>query len=162
MKRKIIFIVAIMLILSMCTCIFTACPSNEPSDETPNKDASNSNLKHYEIQLSTSNFEDFLEYTVTEDPYIGQLTPVKDLYEVKGVLSYAYYKDVYVTFFVKYTVNGKTYKGDYKVKLNAAGNYSFYSNDEAVLKAIKCDSYAQRMEKSVTIKSVSGMVIFDI
>ena len=151
-----------MLILTMCTCIFTACPSNEQEDETPNSDASNSNLKHYEIQLNINNFGDFLEYKVTEEPFMGQFTPVKDFYEVKGVLSYAYYKDVYVTFFVKYTFNSNTYTGDYTVKLNAAGNYSFYSNDEAVLKAIKCDSYAQRMEKSVTIKSVSGMVIFDI
>ena len=119
MKRKIMFIVAIMLILTMCTCIFTACPSNEQEDETSNSDESNSNLKHYEIQLNINNFGDFLEYKVTEDPYIGQLTPVKDFYEVKGVLSYAYYKDVYVTFFVKYTFNSNTYTGDYKVKLNA-------------------------------------------
>lgn len=154
MKRKIVFIVAIILILSICMCIFTACPSD---DETQN-----GGLKHYEIQLNISNFEEFLEYTVTEDPYIGQLTAVKDLYEIKGVLSYAYYKDVYVTFFVKYSFNSKTYTGNYTVKLNAAGNYSFYSNDEKVLQAIECDNYAQRMEKSVTVTSVSGTVIFDV
>lgn len=165
MKRKIIFIVAIMLILTMCTCIFTACPSNEQEDETPNSDASNNNLKHYEIQLNKSNFEEYLDYKVTTN---ATSIPRSDFYEIKGVLSYAYYKDVSITFHVEYSrsngMNGENvYQGNYTVKLNAAGCKSFYTNDDAILKAINLTMYDNMITKrTLTITAVSGTVIFDI
>ncbi|MCH5153550.1 MAG: hypothetical protein J1F68_06340, partial [Clostridiales bacterium] len=54
------------------------------------------------------------------------------------------------------------YRGDYTIKLNAAGNYSFYTNDEALLKAINCDRYTNQTQKNLAITAVSGTVIFDI
>lgn len=169
MKRKIIFIVAVILILTMCTCIFTACPSNEPSDETQDKgtnnETPNNSVKHYEIQLTKNNFEEYLDYKVTTN---ATSIPRSDFYEIKGVLSYAYYKDVSITFHVEYSrsngMNGENvYQGNYIVKLNAAGCKSFYTNDEAILKAINLTRYDNMITKrTLTITAVSGTVIFDI
>ena len=137
----------------MVACVFTAC--------------SNNNVQRHEIQLSNDNFKEFLDYDVTIQKVVSGSSVRKDLYEIKGVLIFAYYKDVSITFYAEYSNTDSMgtntfYKGYYTVKLNAAGNYSFYTNDEALLKAINCNHYTNSTEISLTIKSVSGSVIFNI
>lgn len=166
--KKIITFVAIILVLSMCICVFCACPdSNNPSNENQNNNTNNDGLKHYEVLLNKTNFEEYIEYKVTIPTYATANSPKKDFYEFKGVLSYAYYKDVTVTYYAEYSnsdgLGGEIVnKGYFTIKLNAGGNYSFYTNDDKILKAINCTTYTNLTEKSLTITAVSGTVIFDI
>ena len=171
MKRKFVFLIAIAMLLSMCICAFCACPApNNPSNDNQNQNNNNANdsgMKHYEISLNKDNFEDYVECKVTSFPYSSSAYPKRDFYEYKGALTYAYYKDVKVTFYVEYSnddgLGGKVfYQGNYTIKLNSSGNNSFYTNDEAILKAINCNRYTTTTTKSFTITAVTGTVIFDI
>lgn len=171
MKRKVAFWVAIIIVLSMCLCAFCACPTpNNPSNDNQsqnNNDTNNNGMKHYEISLNKNNFEEYIEYKVTIPTYATANSPKKDTYEFKGALSYAYYKDVTITYYAEYSnydgLGGEIVsKGNFTIKLNAAGNYIFYTNDEKILKAINCSTYTNLTNKSLTITAVSGTVIFDI
>lgn len=157
--------------LSMCVCTFCAChaPNNPYGDnQNQNNDGVTDNgMKHYEISLNKANFEEYIEYKVTIQTNATANSSKKDFYEFRGVLSYAYYKDVAITYYAEYSNSdglGGTIvnKGNFTIKLNAGGNYSFYTNDETILKAINCNKYTNLTEKILTIISVSGTVIFDI
>ena len=171
MKRKVVFLIAVLMVLSMCICTFCACPAPDNSsndNQNQNNDNANDNgVKHYEVSLNKSNFENYIEYKVTIPTYATANSPKKDFYEFKGVLSYAYYKDVTITYYAEYTnsdgLGGNIVnKGSFTIKLNAGGNYSFYTNDEQILKAIDCKAYTNLTDKKLTITAVSGTVIFDI
>ena len=167
MKKVITLITISLLVLALCVCVFSACTPKDEQNGESQDNTTNGGIKHYEIQLTKENFEEFLDYNVTIQQMATGTTPKKDFYEIKGVLTYAYYKDVTITFYVEYSNSdglGGTiyYRGNYVVKLNAAGNYSFYTNDEAVLTAINCNQYNNLTTKSLTITAVSGTVIFDI
>lgn len=171
MKREFVFLIAIAMLLSICICTFCAYPApNNPSNDNQNQnnnDTNNNGMKHYEISLNKDNFEEYIEYKVTIPTYATANSPKKDTYEFKGALSYAYYKDVIITYYAEYSnsdgLGGEIVsKGSFTIKLNAAGNYLFYTNDEKILKAINCSTYTNLTNKSLTITAVSGTVIFDI
>lgn len=170
MKRKIVFLIAVVILLSICACTFCACPAPDNSsnnNQNQNNNVANNGMKHYEISLNKDNFEEYIEYKVTIPTYAPANSPKKDTYEFKGALSYAYYKDVTITYYAEYSnsdgLGGKIVnKGSFTVKLNAAGNYIFYTNDEKILKAINCSIYTNLTNKNLTITAVSGTVIFDI
>lgn len=153
----------------MCVCTFCACPApDNPSNDNQNQNNNNVNdnkMKHYEVSLNKSNFEEYLDYKLTVN---ATSKPRSDFYDIKGVLPYAYYKNVAITFHVEYSksdgMNGENvYKGNYTVKLNAAGCKSFYTNDEAILKAINLTTYDNMITKrTLTITDVSGTIIFNI
>ncbi|MBQ9481903.1 MAG: hypothetical protein IJU84_07055 [Clostridia bacterium] len=143
--------------------LFSACGKEKSKDNQ---------MKHYEIELDEYNFKEFLDYNkTTTNRYIAGAFLSVDFYEIKGVLSYAYYKNVVITFYVEYfdssytdyqtETQGKTYSGNFSLQLNAAGNVSFYDDDAKILKALNC-SYDWMMERKIEIISVSGTVIFDI
>lgn len=136
---------------------FVACV-DEP--ETSNTD--NCKQNHYEIDLTLDNFSEYIKYTATYNKF----TNYEDYHELTGVLAFAYYKDVVCTFFVEYTNHdtNTVYNGTYKVKLDASGCYSFYSNDAKLLEAIHYTSYQkyQTSPRNVTLTNVTGKVIFTL
>lgn len=170
MKRIFKLVLILTITLTMCLCVFSACASpdeqtNETQSQETNDETPNNGIRHYEIQLNKDNFEEFLEYKVE---FYATITPRCDFYEITGVLTYAYYKDVVITFNAEYLrsngLGGQiAYKGNYALKLNAAGHNSFYTNDNELLKAINCNKYDNMMiSYNLTIIEVSGTVIFDI
>ena len=166
---KSVIVFALMTIMSVVI-IFSACSKTpEGNSGTTNNDTSletpNNGVQHYEIELTKNNFDEFLLYTVTTPQY-QTATSKGSFYEIKGVLSYAYYKDVTVLFYVEYKtsdgISETVYKGNFTVKLNAAGNYSFYTADPIVLNALNLSGYNRLAKDCLTITAVSGTVIFDI
>ena len=167
---KSVIVFALMVIMSVG--ILSACShSSEGNGGTTDKgttiETPNNGVQHYEIELTKNNFEEFFEFYDTTVIVNPSTYLEANFYEIKGVLTYAYYKNVSISFYAEYSnsdgLGGTTiYSGSFTIKLNAAGNYSFYSNDEMVLKAIKCDRYTRQTKRSVTITAVSGVVIFDI
>ena len=169
--RKIIKSVIVFALLTLMSVgILSACShSSEGNGGTTDKgttiETPNNGVQHYEIELTKNNFDEFLLYTVTTPQY--QTTTSKgSFYEIKGVLSYAYYKNVTLSFYVEYKtsdgISETVYKGNFTIKLNAAGNYSFYTADEIVLNALNLSGYNRLAKDSLTITAVSGVVIFDI
>ena len=133
-----------------------------PSIDTPNN---NENApKHYEFDLNINNFNTFLTFSSEQGYYLNAYVN-NHINIVSGVLSYAYYENVVVTFDVVYKKTDSlshetTYTGEYSVILNAAGDATFYANDRALLDTLKCGGYDTQIKKTFTIKRVSGKVIF--
>ena len=156
---KSVIVFALMTIMSVS--IFSAC-SKTPEG---NSGTADNGVKRYEIELTKDNFDEFLEYKITV-PGLETVGAEKGTFcEIKGVLNYAYYKDVKITFNLEYansSVSTDIYKGVFVAKLNAAGNYSFYTNDSAVKSCINSGTATSLRNKTVTITAVSGIVIFDI
>ena len=130
-------------------------PSNtELPTEAPTE---NNGPKHYEIELTKSNYQSYLDlkWNKTNSTHAGSLS---------GVLSFAYYDNVVVTFDV--TCQGYSWEavhqGEYSILLNAAGNADIYYNDPALLRALKVSSSIQNMSPKFTLKSISGKVIFSL
>lgn len=167
MRKIIKSIIVFTLIAIMGVVIFSACSKTpEGNGGTTDKDTTietpDNGVKHYEIELTKDNFKEFLEYKIST-VYTSTVYYTKDtLCEIKGVLNFAYYKDVTVSFSVGYTNSlnpskETVYTGSFTVKLNAAGNYSFYTKEEAAAMQNLAVDY-----ESVTLIGVSGVVIFDI
>lgn len=132
-----------------------------PSIDTPNN---NENApKHYEFDLNINNFNTFLTFSSEQGYYLNGYVN-NHINIVSGVLSYAYYENVVVTFDVvyeqTYSIGSRTYTGEYSVALNAAGDATFYANDRALLDTLKCGGYDTQIKKTFTIKRVTGKVIF--
>lgn len=163
MRKNIKFVIVSTLMVFMSVSIFCAC-SHSPED---NNAMPNNDIKHYEVELTKDNFDEFLDLNVTT-VLVNPSTYEKDNFcEIKGVLNYAYYKNVTVSFHVEYTrsagiVDDNIYTGDFSVKLNAAGNYTFYTKDDAVLNTVNNGTITTLTNKSITVTAVSGVVIFDI
>ena len=115
------------------------------------------------IELNMDNYQSFLTCST------GNIS------SVSGVLLYAYYENVVVTYNViyqpkSYYPGADSYQGDFSIVLNAAGNatFSIESSDVlAVLKPVNGNSYEDLTDlglagydKTITLKSVSGKVIF--
>jgi hypothetical protein len=152
-------------LFSLC---FTACFNNsnnsnidtlsniESTDFNISISSSNeSETKDYrELDLSVDNFEHFFNFTFSRN------SVARDVYEVTGVLGYAYYDNVLVTFDVVYTKGEDIYKGAYTIKLNAAGYGYFYADDAKLFQTIGCDTYySSAITKNVTVKAVTGKVV---
>ena len=141
---------------------FVAC--DDGKSDTSNGDSDSTNqAHHYEIDLTLSNFDEFISFTSNYTPY----TNFEDYHELKGTLTYAYYENVTVTFDVEYIENGYNYEdtvysGNFEIKLDASGSNGFYANDAKLLRAINYTSYQKHKSKSrkVTLARVSGRVIF--
>ena len=102
------------------------------------KDTNNSDsLKHHEVDLNINNYETYLKYVAETSVISGAYHP-KYSHTISGVLTYAYYEDVTVTFEISYESSGyqsTTYTWIFTVKLNAAGNAEFSADDEEILNA---------------------------
>ena len=139
----------------------------DTNDNTLNteKDTNNSDsLKHHEVDLNINNYETYLKYVAETSVISGAYHP-KYSHTISGVLTYAYYEDVTVTFDISYKSSGyqsTTYTGIFTVKLNAAGNAEFSADDEEILNAIGCPRYDRTMTKIFSIKQISGKVMFAI
>lgn len=164
MKKR-LFSLMIMLI-TLCCMVFGLGACGDGKSDTPVDDSDSTNQSHhYEKELTLANFDEFISFTSN----YSQLTNFEDYHELKGVLTYAYYENVVVTFHVVYVQNGynyadTTYSGNFVVKLDASGSSSFYGNDTKLLQAIKYSSYEKYKTKSreVTLVGVSGKVIFSL
>lgn len=166
-KRLLLLIMAIVNAICM-TLYFAACGNEQLDTSTEDADLTNqlpNQPTHYEIDLTLSNFDKFINFTSNYTPY----TNFEDHHELKGVLTYAYYENVTVTFYVEYIENGYNYddivySGNFVINLDASGSNSFYANDAHLLRAINYTSYAKYKSKSrkVMLVGVSGRVIFSL
>ena len=137
----------------------------EDNEVNSNENSDNSSaLKHYEVDLDLNNYETYLKYTANSSVISGA-THTNFSHTISGVLTYAFYENVTITFDITYQTSGsypKTYTGVYTVKLNAAGNAEFSADDSKLLEAIECPRYDRLMTKTFSIKEVSGKVMFAI
>lgn len=134
---------------------------SESNIQTGSGEVNNDNgVKHYEIALNMQNFNEFLEYKYTYSS-LGIRPDVPNSkghsYFVTGVLSFAYYQNVVVTF--RMTRTDTNQYRDFQVKLNAAGAGGFYQADQIYKEST---SILGSSDVTVSIKNVTGMVIFDI
>lgn len=155
--------VSILLLLSMLL-LCVSCTVDTPANEFDSSEEHDNGSKHYEIDLTLENFSTFLTYSTESNP--GYRTSSPDYYHfISGVLSFAYYENVSVTFEVvytydKYTYGGKTYTCEYTVPLNAAGNATFAAYDQDLLDALQVEGSNSASKRTYTIKDVSGKVNF--
>ena len=153
--------------LSLTACSKSKIPANEQNgaesdnQTIPNEEEDDNGMKHYEIDLSMQNFDDFLEYEYTYS-YLGVSPQYPNSkghsYLVTGVLSFAYYQNVIVTF--RMTKNDTNQYRDFNVKLNAAGNGGFYQADQIYKETTT--QLGGGYGFTVSIQNVSGTVIFDM
>ncbi|MDE7372491.1 MAG: hypothetical protein K2N18_00345 [Clostridia bacterium] len=156
--KKVKFVVCVLTLVCCLLCIFTSCNNSNGQSAVDNNSG-----QHYEIALNLNNFEEFFKVVITEGAKVTSYNSTShDLYEITGVLNYAYYKDVYITFHAEYKNNGLTYQGNFTRKLNASGSISFYTNDSDILEEIGCSGYSAHASKKITPISVTGTVIFNI
>lgn len=157
------------IIIAAVTAVFMILPSTACIDEKSNTstdDSSSTNqLQHYEIDLNKDNFEKYILFSVTEtNPNSSNKTG--NFYDFKGVLSYAYYKDVMITLNAQYTKpswrGGESYNFNFVINLNTAGNFSFYTNNQAALDKLNWTEYYPGTKSVIVITAVSGKVIFNI
>ena len=183
MKLLLSIILIFTILFSSTSCILTKVPINntdttsdstspctadstqEESEDLPPKVSSttHSGLKHYEIKLNSENFTNYLAYSSETVHIIGSGYHSDYTHKIEGVLSFAYYEDVVVSFEVTYEdpYSDKIHKGIYSVPLNASGCAEFSADNPTLLNAIK-GTYDRSMNKTFTIIYVSGKVIFNI
>ena len=141
----------ILLLLTLCcvTIFFVGC-----DDSSTNNNVKDSNENYYNVDLTMDNYWKFLDW----DKRNNQFT---------GVLSYAYYDNVFITLQRKiiseYTTN--TYSENYTIELNAAGckTYSFteYTFDQ-IKELLNHTGYLGSYSNEITIINISGKVQFSI
>lgn len=119
----------------------TTTESTTTSDQTSSTTDDTYSPKHYEIELNMENFETYFTCTV-ENALVGGKIYTNGKHTISGVLSYAYYENVVVTFVEKDIKNKQ-----YRVPLNAAGDAVFLS---------------YLYDGTYSIERVSGKVIFNI
>ena len=167
MKSVLSILLIIAMLFSCASCVdgsnddtSTTASTTEKTNETTTAPVDDNAPKHYEIDLNMDNFETYLNYS-SEHKVFGNNVTVSDYrHTIAGVLTFAYYENVVVRFSVTYQFANKTYQGEYLVKLNAAGCAEFCADDDALLAAISCSSFAAGASKSFSIISVTGKVIF--
>ena len=135
-------------------------PNDSPDNNTNAGDQENG-TKHYEFELGMVNFDRFFTYSIENSiNQSGQIVK-NSLHKISGVLSYAYYENVVVTFEVKCTDKyGYTFHtNELKVPLNASGGIDLLSYGDIVNNGINCEEHTSRV---LTIKAISGKVIFNM
>lgn len=160
------------LIILLPVLMLTACASNQPSS-SPESSKQNSEAtetdktQRYEFSLTKDNLWYFIDssYSLSSNNEYYSC-----IYTFDGVLSYAYYDNVIIH--LDYDIVGKggiyptgTYKADIEVKLNAAGNGGVTLAYEYVPTNITPSFSGDSLygyNRSLSIKSVSGMVRFSI
>lgn len=171
-KNRVMALIICILSIFVCVC-FTACSSDSSTkidqladNENGNNEETsktNNSQKYKEFDLSVDNFNYFFDFTSSFD-----IPANEEYYKVIGVLNYAYYDNVVVTFDVVYTIGSnnrygeveETYVGEYSVALNAAGYASFYNNDSDLLDAIGLKfNTSEDPKRQFTVKAVTGKII---
>ena len=156
------------LLLSPLLLISCATATNPSSASTAAEVIETDKTKRYDIDLNTSNYWKYLDLSIaktSQNVYYGlQL-------DIDGVLTFAYYEDVVMTFDYVATGTGgvggtmATYTGTVSVALNAAGSYhqtySYEFIPENVSPTFQGSSF-YGYERSMTLKSIKGMVHFAI
>lgn len=167
----ILFIISVFFVF-----VSTSCTSNASSEISLLDDSevcsqtetsqSDNNQKYQEFNLSVNNFSYFFDFTCSRD-----ISADQDIYKVIGVLDYAYYDNVIITFDVVYTIDSnyygkekRVYNGAYSIALNAAGDASFYCDNPELLKAIGWDSYQSPsstldLTRQITVRSATGTIV---
>ena len=158
MKKKVCIIILSFTFVLSCLGIF-GCDNKQDYNSGTGLEVNT--RKRYEFDLTLENFNYFFNYL------INSLNTQVVQYDIVGVLSFAYYENVEITFDVnfKYDMYGanKYYTGKYIVNLNAAGCYSFKSHDSELLTLISCpESHAGVATKRIDVESITGKIIFSI
>ena len=168
MKRVLSFLLIIGLFFGVVACSKKTTDEeiggdNKKSEiETSLNDKSNLNDKPNEVQgdldeieLSINNFTEFFTYEKGLKKNSATAGQYWYAYTIHGVLDFAYYKDVVITFDVTYQVTStqNKVKRTYIVHTNAAGDVSFFEKDAA--KSLGISEY---YKISFNVKSVSGMI----
>ena len=154
LTKFLLFVLTLILSCCLFSCTNSTPPTNNP--ETPLEPPQN----YQKFDLSLDNFSHFFDVELDKPLYKTQTNPKGvGTYSITGVLNYAYYDNVIVTLNITYKANNKTYNGEYTVKLNAAGKFSFKTDDIAILTAINYKVYDYSTQEQITVKSVSGAVI---
>ena len=160
-----VIVSAIIMLLTFASCDDGKSSRSPNGSDSTNDSASTNHPQHYEIELNKDNYEKYIKYSVTETT-ANALNKTGNFYDFKGVLSYAYYKDVAVTLNATYTTpsweGGKTYTFNFSVDLDAAGNFSFYTNNQIALDKLNWAYYYPGTTSEIVVTAVSGKVIFDI
>lgn len=169
-NRIIAFILFFIFIFSLP--FVTSCSNDLPTEENQSNCCENCEQKeiaqpdnsqpYKEFDLSVDNVNYFFDFKYSKDISADQL-----MYNITGVLDYAYYDNVTITFDVVYTIDPneynkekEIYSGEYSIALNAAGDASFYCNDPELLKAIGWDSYnSLYLKRQITVSAVAGKIV---
>lgn len=164
MKKRLLQLIMVIVSAIIMLLTFASCDDGKSSISTDDSDLTNQS-QHYEIELNKDNYEKYIKYSVTETTP-NALNKTGNFYDFKGVLSYAYYKDVVVTLKAKYAkpswMGGETYNFNFSIDLDAAGNFSFYTNNQIALDKLNWTSYCPGTKSEIVVTAVSGKVIFDI
>ena len=170
MKKRLFRLVIVIMTAIFMLLVFVACDSEKSSTSTEESDSTNQSdstdhPQHYEIELNKDNYEKYIKYTITETTP-NALNKNGNFYEFKGVLSYAYYKDVVVTLNAQYETpsweGGEIFNFSFSIELDAAGNFSFYTNNQVALDKLNWTYYHPGTTSEIAVTAVSGVVIFDI
>ena len=154
MKRILSFLLMVGLFLSIAACGQKQMSEENDKNETETSSDDKINESQEDtdkIELSIDNFTDFFTYTKGLK-YNG--VAYYNAYTVQGVLDFAYYKDVVITFEVTYQVSENEVKTTYMTHTNAAGDVSFWEADAA--RSLGIATYYKII--SFEVKSVSGTV----
>ena len=152
-------LVSIVLVLSICLLCLSGCGAKDNKQTRRVVELNNSNCWQYlTIYEGTTVAE-----TQTETALSGS---------IRGVLNYAYYEDVVVTYELAVRMNGAEWNNaeryEVKVKLNAAGDAEFEIVSTGIAVASIGSAYIENpMElygfyRNLDFKSVSGKVIYTI
>lgn len=136
--------------VSLFFCI-AACNQKEMGGEN-DKNEIELNINNF-IELNINNFTDFFTYTKGQKYDAGAY---RIAYTIEGVLDFAYYEDVVITFEVIYQNSENEEKTTYMTHTNAAGDVSFLETDAT--KSLGIAAYHKII--NFEVKSVSGVVHF--
>ena len=174
MKKLLSIILLIAMLLTAVSCTKAdglannELNSNNSTGTIENNVLVNNAPKHYEIVLDETNYHSYLSYS-TEKYTRNAGTQYAKTYSnydhvVSGVLRFAYYENVVVVFDVVYQNEDATYKGEYSIALNAAGDAEFCSKDNDILATIEypTEKFTSYTKVTFTIKVVSGKVMFTV
>lgn len=163
MKKRLFCLIATVATIFMLFA-FAACAEEQSNTSTDGSNSENQ-LHHYEIELNMDNYEKYIKYSITETT-ANALNQKGNFYDFKGVLSYAYYDSVIITLKAQYTEpsweGGESYNFDFSIELDAAGNFSFYTNNQVALDKLNWTYYRPGTTSEIVVTAVSGKVIFDI
>lgn len=133
----------------------------KPVEEEQKQDATGEDTTREtqrEFELNKDNYQKYLRYT-SETAVIAGAYYENFIHTISGVLSYAFYEDVVVTFYVTAGSERITYySGTIKVELDASGYATFYADDPKIASALQAD-YDRQKIYTFTIKDIEGKVI---
>lgn len=173
MSRLICFILCIFCIINLSSCNETV---SRDSDCLNSSVYETDKIKRYDISLNTENYWKYIDITGVFDLNKNKYDYL--IYKINGVLSFAYYEDIIITFdYYVHQINGTTeynHHADIEVKLNAGGNCqeSIIRYDDVSYNftpALVSHMYGQNnvtslydYDRHLSVKNISGIVRFSI